>query len=122
MTRLKASELPAWREARIKANSGACGLCRLPIQRPVADHDHATGFLRDAICAGCNSVLGKVENSYKRYGVQNLSAFLLGAGAYLQKHRTPQSSFQYPTHKSEDEKRDLRNKRARIARAAKKAA
>lgn len=116
--RLKASEVAGWRATRIAANGGKCALCSLPIKRPVADHCHTTGFLRDTICAACNSVLGKVENSYKRYGVQNLSAFLHGAAAYLQKHSTPQHALFYPTHLTEEEKRDKRNAAARKRRAS----
>lgn len=118
--RLKLSELPAWRAQRMVANCGRCGLCKLPVKRPVADHDHSTGQLRDLICAGCNSVLGKVENSYRRYGVQNLPAFLNGASAYLQKHSTPQHNLLYPSHKTEDEKRLKRNAKAVKARGLKK--
>lgn len=120
MTRLTVKELGAWRTKRLVANCGRCGLCQLPVKRPVADHCHVTGQLRDVICSGCNSVLGKVENSYKRYGVQNLSAFLHGAARYLQLHSMPQHGLQYPTHKTEDEKREARNKAARARRAAAK--
>jgi Recombination endonuclease VII len=120
--KLKASELAGWREQRLAANSGRCGLCQLPVRRPVADHDHSTGQLRDVICGGCNSVLGKVENNYQRYGVQNLSAFLNGAAKYLMKHLTPQHNVMYPTHLTEDEKRLKRNTKARKARAATKKA
>ena len=53
------------------------------------------------------------------FGVSSLGTVSMEELA--QKHRTPQHGVQYPTHKTEDEKRDLRNKRARLARASKKA-
>jgi hypothetical protein len=65
-------------------------------------------------------VLGKVENSYRRYGVQNLSAFLHGAAAYLQKHATPQHGLEYPTPPTPDERRERANAKRRKARATKK--
>jgi hypothetical protein len=77
--------------------------------------------MRDVICSGCNAVLGKIENSYKRYGVQNLAAFLNGCAAYLQTHGTGQHGLLHPTHRNADEKRDRANAKARASRAAKKA-
>lgn len=67
-------------------------------------------------------MLGKIENNYKRYGVVNLSAFLQGTAAYLQRHTTNHTGYLHPTHKDDDERRELRNKRARAARAAKRVA
>ena len=122
MPKLTTKALAAWRAARVQCNGGRCGLCKLPIKLPRADHDHATGAMRDAICNGCNAVLGKIENAYRRYGVQNLSAFLHGAATYLQLHTTDQHGLIHPTHKTDDEKRILRNTRARAKRAAGKEA
>ncbi len=120
MTRLSTTKLAAWRTQRLADNGGKCGLCLLPARRPCADHDHATGQLRDVICGGCNSVLGKVENNYQRYGVQNLAAFLHGAARYLQKHATPQHGLLYPTHRTDEEKAEAAKKRRAAARKAKK--
>lgn len=117
MQRLTVKELGAWREQRLLVNGGRCALCKLSIKRPCADHDHATGALRDVICSGCNAVLGKVENSYRRYGVQSLAAFLNGASSYLQRHTTNHTGLIYPTHRNDDEKRERRNKLARERRA-----
>ena len=80
-------------------------------------HDHQTGAIRGALHRGCNALLGKVENNYKRYGVRNLFAFLNGAAAYLQRHLTNRTGLLHPTHYTEDEKREKRNAKARAARA-----
>jgi len=120
VTRLTVKALGDWRTERMAKNGGRCGICQLPVRRPAADHDHATGQLRDTVCSGCNATLGKIENSYRRYGVQNLAAFLMGAGPYLQKHATPQHGLLYPTHRTPDEKRVTRNAKARKTRAAAK--
>ena len=120
MQRLTVKQLSGWREARLATNGGRCALCKLAIKKPCADHDHSTGQLRDVICSGCNSVLGKIENSYKRYGVQNLAAFLNGVAAYLQLHAVGRHGLIYPSHRTEEEKRERRNTKARAARAARK--
>lgn len=120
MKRLKTTEIEGWRLGRIAANAGRCGLCAAPIKSPVADHDHHTGQMRDAICRSCNSGLGQIERAVSRFGIPNLQAFLLGSAKYLQRHDTPQHQVLHPSFKTDDEKRLLRNKRARQARAHKK--
>lgn len=75
--------------------------------------------MRGTCCSGCNALLGKVENNFKRYGVKNLAAFLNGVAPYLATHAINTTGFLHPTHKSDDEKRLLKNSRARKARASK---
>jgi len=91
---------------------------------PVLDHDHATGAVRGTLHRSCNALLGKVENNHARFGVSvdSLPAFLHGAAAYLQRHKTNITGLLHPTHKTDDEKRIARNKKAVTRRAlAKKA-
>lgn len=83
----------------------------------VLDHDHRTGAVRAAIHRGCNSLLGKLENNAARYGVRDIGVFANGVAQYLRAHMTNVTGLLHPTHKSEDEKRELRNKRARATRA-----
>lgn len=120
--RLKASEISVVRERLAQLQHGRCAICQLPLSKPVLDHDHSTGAVRATLHAGCNSLLGKVENNYKRYGVHNLAAFLAGTAAYLQRHSTNQTGYLHNTHKDQDEKRELKNKRARATRAKSKLA
>lgn len=84
------------------------------------DHNHATGAVRGVLHRGCNSLLGKLENNAARYGVRDIGTFTNGVGRYLLNHMTNITGLLHPTHKSEDEKRELRNKRARASRARKK--
>lgn len=118
--RLKATEVAVVRERMAKANGNRCALCQLPLTKPVLDHDHTTGAVRDVLHNGCNALLGKLENNYKRYGVVNLAAFSNGVAAYLQRHVTNQTGYLHPTYRTEDEKRIRRNTKARAARAARK--
>lgn len=120
LTRLKQSEVAVIRERLASVQGGRCAVCQLPLTKPVLDHDHGTGAVRATLHNGCNALLGKLENNYKRYGVVNLAAFTHGVAAYLQRHTTNQTGYLHPTHKDEDEKREQRNAKARAARAARK--
>lgn len=120
MTRLKQSEVGPARERLATQQGGRCALCQLPLTKPVLDHDHSTGAVRGTLHNGCNALLGKLENNYKRYGVVNLAAFANGVAAYLQRHMTNQTGWLHPSHRTEDENRERRNAKARAARAARK--
>lgn len=124
MRRLKTSEVAPYRAAKLKEQSGKCALCCLPIAAgsDVLDHDHSTGVVRAVLHRSCNALLGKVENNYKRYGIKDmtqLARMLSNVASYLSMyppHLVGDLPL-HPTHKTEDEKRLLRNKRARVARA-----
>lgn len=125
--RLSVAKLRLWRDKTLAEQGGGCALCGLPptpTDPPVADHDHATGQLRGVLHRSCNALLGNIENNYKRYGLRNvgqLAAMLKNAVPYMHLRRGDETPL-YPSHRSADEKRELRNKRARQARAARKAA
>lgn len=83
----------------------------------VVDHDHNTGDVRAVVCRWCNACLGKIENWSNRIGRGiDGKEFLKNTLEYLTYHEEHPSGLKYPTFKTEAEKRDLRNKRARIAR------
>jgi len=101
---------------------GRCALCFEPIAagEAVADHDHATGQMRGVLHRGCNAMLGHIENNRPRHkltSIPRLTRFLAGVVGYLYRKRSDDTPL-YPTHKTPDQKRELRNKRARRARAA----
>lgn len=84
-----------------------CPLCSKNIENPVLDHKHAkksenigengAGLVRGVICRECNIFLGKMENNYKRYKIENLSEFLLNASKYLTKEAL---EYVYPSEAS----------------------
>lgn len=119
-TKLKVAEVKVIRERLAIQQGGRCAVCQLPLTKPVLDHDHVTGAVRAVLHNGCNALLGKVENNHKRYGVVNLAAFANGIASYLQRHTINQTGYLHPTHRSDDEKRERRNTKARAARAASK--
>lgn len=119
--RLTQKQLATWRDEQIKRQGDRCALCGEPftgLNPPVADHDHTTGHLRGVLHRGCNSMLGHLENGRARYKLKDpviFARFLLRVGSYVA--RDYLDNPQYPTHRTDDEKRLLRNKRARAARA-----
>lgn len=122
MKKLKISEVAKVRADMLAGQGGRCGICKLRVldKDAVLDHDHGTGVVRAVLHRGCNSMLGKVENNHRRYGVPNLSAWAHGLVTFMQKHITPQTEYLHPTHRTDDEKRDRRNAKARAKRAANK--
>jgi hypothetical protein len=118
MYRLKTTEIKPTRESMLASQKGRCGICKLPCSasEAVLDHDHDTGLIRGVAHRGCNALEGKVVNAYRRYGVKNLAAFLHGLPAYYAQYEVDRTGLLHPTHKTDDEKRLLRNKRARVAR------
>lgn len=123
--RLKTTEVAEVRRDMMAMQGGRCALCGQPLGTkapldPVLDHDHHTGAIRGVLHRGCNSLLGKVENGAARYGVRNLLLFGAGLSTYLRVNLTNTSGLLHPSFKTETEKRELRNKRARIARAKRK--
>lgn len=69
-------------------------------------------------------MLGHIENNRARHrllDVRRFSVFLSNVVQYLALNLGSRTGYVYPTHKTEDEKRLLRNKRARLKRAKDKA-
>lgn len=120
MRRLKTTEVASVRASILEKQNGRCWLCGEAPDTPVLDHCHADGFIRGVLCRGCNSLLGVIENNRKRYGLGNiikLARFLSSVTNYL---RTARYELLHPTFKTEEEKRDARNRKARTRRAAAK--
>lgn len=120
--RLTQAATKAYREAKLKEQGGRCALSGYTLSpaEAVLDHDHATGHVRGVLHRGVNSLLGKIENNHKRYGVSlpMLRAMAPAVAAYIEKDYS--ANVYYPTHRTEDEKRERRNALARKARAQKK--
>lgn len=124
-SKLKAAQVAPVRQQLLAKQGRLCAVCQLPIPKDndVLDHCHKHGALRGVLHRSCNSLLGVLENNRARYGLGDdaqFLAFLQNAGAYLMRHKEPQTPWLHPTFKTEEEKRLLKNSRARKARAAAK--
>jgi len=95
----------------------------VPKLQPTLDHDHDTGVIRGVLCSNCNGNEGRIKRravSAKRD--LTYLEWLKRMVEYLEKHLEPQTAYLHPTHKTDDEKRLAKNKKARQRRAAAKAA
>lgn len=110
--------------AEIAAIQGhRCAICCTDLhgQKMCLDHDHKTGLIRSVLCLNCNGLEGKIFNLCrrgKRDGTEK--QFLVSVLEYWGFHKSFPRTEIHPLHKSEDEKRILRNQRARKRRQAKK--
>lgn len=129
-TKLKQSDVAAYKQQLMEEQDYKCPLCGgslkavTPINR-VLDHDHDTGFCRAVVCRGCNGAEGKILNVISGYGKAGNNKYfqrkwLSNLLAYWDKHKTPQTDRIYHKHKTEVEKKEERNRKARLAYAKKK--
>lgn len=103
-----------------------CPLCLVPFSKIqprniCLDHCHSSGYVRNVLCRNCNGNLGRLCNLATR-SKKNLTqlGWLRNALEFLEYHSVPRTKYIHPAHKTEEEKRLLRNKRARAARAKNK--
>lgn len=127
MRRIKTTEVKTVRSAILKQQGYKCAVCTAPLHAsatkdPVLDHDHDAGHLRGVLCRNCNQMEGKVKTcatrgKYKLSRIQWLTNLL----NYWTLHSEPQVPLLHPTHKTAEEKRLAKNKKARDRRAKLKA-
>lgn len=120
MKQLKQKDLAAYREAQLKAQDGLDPITGLKIKVPCLDHDHGTGVCRMVLEREVNAFEGRVFNTWKRYMKHLGVPFVVSLVKLAQYHaRDFSQNPLHPKHKTLDEKRELRNKRARRKRKAK---
>lgn len=135
--KLSRAQVATIRDKLIAEQGGKCALCDVSFTtrkrnpktgklvaayKACLDHCHDHGHVRAVLCNNCNRADGKIKTittSCKRDGTA--LEFLSRITAYLLKHQTPQTPYIHPDHKTDDEKRLERNKKARLARAKLKA-
>lgn len=123
MEKMKTKDIPRVKAEIIKEQGYQCLLCRMDLRKVEArnvclDHCHKSGYVRGVLCRNCNGVLGKVENLATRAKKDRTHlSWLENAVSFLQSHsKAPVYPYIHPTHKTENEKRVLRNKKARDRR------
>lgn len=124
--RLKTKQIPGVKQAMLINQNHRCKLCRIDLSTKepkdvCLDHDHKTGKIRSVLCRNCNGIEGKVFNLANRAKRDGTPAWWLKRLLqYYSDHENGPEVY-HPTHKTEEEKRLERNKKARLARAKKQA-
>ena len=119
--RLKTKELAEFRRLLLEKQNGRCKICRVKIENSgCLDHCHVSGNIRAVLCNNCNGIEGKIFNLARRakrdatplWWIEQLVRY------WSETIENP-SGVYHPLHKTADEKRLLRNKRARVKRKKK---
>ena len=112
--RLRTNEIRDFRLKTLTAQGHLCALCNeiVATGEAVLDHDHKTGLVRGVLHRGCNSLLGKIENSLvmNRITPTRLSNILLNIPTYTNQDL----GVLHPTHRTAEEKKLRAKKRAKL--------
>lgn len=126
--RLKNKDIPKEKLKLLKQQEYRCGLCGIDMSKMQTknlclDHDHKHGHVRSVLCRNCNGIEGKVYNLLNRGKRDHtIEQYLVRLAHYWRKYAEPLSNAMYhPLHKTDDEKRLQRNRKARLRRAEAKA-
>jgi hypothetical protein len=118
--RIKTKEIAGLRTKKILSQNGLCAICNINLDNttPCLDHSHVTGKIRDVLCLNCNGIEGKIFNLCRRAKRETTEReFLLEINKYWIKHsEIKEGDYIHPNHKTEDEKRISKNKKARNRR------
>ncbi len=125
MRRLTVKELIQVKKKLYRDQRGKCAICKNRFSEPkdvCGDHNHKTGHLRALLCRNCNSMNGKIMNCANRAKRASTALIWLGKMiAYEVYHAANPSQWLHPSHRTDDEKRLRRNKRATKRRKLNKA-
>lgn len=118
--KLKQSQLAAYRQAQLEKQNFTDPITGLRIVNPCLDHSHDTGVCRMVLEREVNAFEGKVFNAWRRY-LRHLGVPIETALSGLLRYYATDFSCNptHSTHRDADEKRELRNKRARRKRKQK---
>ncbi len=122
MGKLKRSELKGYTIKLHKANNSICPLCEreMSVDQMVADHDHETGAIRDALCRNCNGLeglaAGNGRHPHPKDGCGKIQ-WAKNLAKYWEYHEANPKSVIYPSHLTPQEK-IIANKKKRAKAAA----
>ena len=123
-SRIKRTELTATRAALVALQGGRCAVCERKFSTKVVacvDHDHKLGHIRGALCRACNRLEGQLGNRVVMAGGTGMeSQMLRNLADYWDKYSKGHPTMGvvwHPDHKTENEKRLERNRKAREKRA-----
>lgn len=112
-TRLKASQVPDYRNQLLAIQNHLCCLCNEIIEdgKAVLDHDHGTGHIRGVLHRGCNAMEGVIVNNMAR----NLMTWarLQALFRNIEAYQSQQQPELHPTHRTPEERKVRAKKRAK---------
>lgn len=117
--KLKPKDIPVLREKLAKEQGNRCKLCGVDLSSVVAclDHDHSKGTIRAVLCGNCNGIEGKIFNLARRAKRSSTEInFINQVKDYWVCFSDNPRQEIHPSHKTKDEKRIARNKKARERR------
>lgn len=117
--RIKTADIPKYRDKYIIDQNGKCWLCEIDLRTvvPCLDHDHETGAIRGVLCQNCNGIEGKIHNLARRAKRDKTKYDFVNKILSYWNHFSACKRIEiHPTHKTPDEKRLRRNKKARERR------
>lgn len=121
--KIKRSDIPILKLRLLREQNNRCSLCGvyMEIKDACLDHCHVTGNVRAVLCRNCNGIEGKVFNLANRAKRDATPLHWIHSLVdYWTKYINEPTGIYHPLHKTPDEKRELRNKRARETRKKKK--
>lgn len=128
--RIKRSKLPEVRLKLLEKQNHKCALCGIDLREKepkdlCVDHCHKNGKIRAVLCRNCNGIEGKIFNLVNRAKRERTPLeFLRTLAEYWDMHDANSindTTLFHPDHKSADEKRIAKNKKARLSYAKKRA-
>jgi hypothetical protein len=103
--KLKYTQIKSYREETLIAQNNQCALCgTIIVDDAVLDHDHKSGLIRRVLHRGCNSLLGKIENSLPRSRV-DLDQLEEIAKRLIEYIKTKHTDLVHPTYKTKEERK-----------------
>lgn len=124
---MKTADIPKVKQEVLLTQKYKCAICTesllgKPSKDHCLDHDHKTGAVRGVLCRNCNGLEGEIFNRCRRGKRGRTERWFLERLALYWAVTDGKNlyGYEHPSHRNEDEKRDLRNKKARLRRAEKK--
>jgi hypothetical protein len=124
---LRPKELAAAKALMLETQKD-CPLCgidfvKLESKDICLDHDHKTGWIRSLLCRNCNQTEGRLLHFvYRAKRGGTVPGWLRNLLKYYDDHAVKEDPIYHPSYRDADQKRELRNARARKKRAQKQKA
>lgn len=125
---LKRQDIRGYKHIVAEKQNYICPLCGadmlcVPDRKWHLDHDHKTGMVRGALCAGCNQAEGKITNIISIFLSKitiSFEEYVINLSKYKSYHFSNPSNVWHPAYSSFQDKRIKNLRKAKERRNAKK--